>query len=427
MILHCFSMPTRLEECLAHGWWISFAGNVTYPKAQDLAEAADRSPARPPAGGDRRALPDAAGRAQGAQPARPTSPTPRASSPSVAASPTPSWTRRSRPTLRSSSAGDTAHAAVRAPDARVRHPPEPRPRPELPRRLEHPRRDRPRGRAGRGGRRARGRRRPRRPVGVPRRAHAARARRRARPRPGTGAAGRAGPARERDAAHGRRGQARPDDARPAPGQGRRQPALRRRRDRDPQDDRARDRRPVGGDGAEGGGGALRGPAQHQRLRCAVRARPARLRRPRHQEDPARRLHPGPERRLRAGRSQAPRPGAAGRPAHARPARLRPPPQGARPLALARRPAPTATSATARAKPWRRSATPPTPAPSRCHPRTGGPCGSACAADHARARQGQPVPARRRAPRRRAAPARLASSSRPTWPTRSHSSRPTATR
>ena len=40
VILHCFTMPTRLEECLAEGWWISFAGNVTYPKASDLAEAA---------------------------------------------------------------------------------------------------------------------------------------------------------------------------------------------------------------------------------------------------------------------------------------------------------------------------------------------------------------------------------------------------
>lgn len=44
VILHCFSMPTRLQECLEHGWWISFAGNVTYPKAQDLAEAAERTP-----------------------------------------------------------------------------------------------------------------------------------------------------------------------------------------------------------------------------------------------------------------------------------------------------------------------------------------------------------------------------------------------
>jgi TatD DNase family protein len=45
VILHCFSMPDRLDECLRQGWWISFAGNVTYPKAQDLAAAAERVPA----------------------------------------------------------------------------------------------------------------------------------------------------------------------------------------------------------------------------------------------------------------------------------------------------------------------------------------------------------------------------------------------
>jgi TatD DNase family protein len=44
VILHCFSMPARLDECLERGWWISFAGNVTYPKAEDLAEAARRTP-----------------------------------------------------------------------------------------------------------------------------------------------------------------------------------------------------------------------------------------------------------------------------------------------------------------------------------------------------------------------------------------------
>jgi TatD DNase family protein len=44
VILHCFSMPDRLDECLDRGWWISFAGNVTYPKAQDLAQAAARVP-----------------------------------------------------------------------------------------------------------------------------------------------------------------------------------------------------------------------------------------------------------------------------------------------------------------------------------------------------------------------------------------------
>ena len=44
VILHCFSMPGRLDECLEHGWWISFAGNVTYPQATDLAEAAELTP-----------------------------------------------------------------------------------------------------------------------------------------------------------------------------------------------------------------------------------------------------------------------------------------------------------------------------------------------------------------------------------------------
>jgi TatD DNase family protein len=44
VVLHCFSMPDRLDECLAEGWWISFAGNVTYPSARALAAAAERVP-----------------------------------------------------------------------------------------------------------------------------------------------------------------------------------------------------------------------------------------------------------------------------------------------------------------------------------------------------------------------------------------------
>ncbi|HWM12302.1 MAG TPA: TatD family hydrolase [Solirubrobacteraceae bacterium] len=44
VILHCFSMPDRLDECLERGWWISFAGNVTYPSATELADAAERVP-----------------------------------------------------------------------------------------------------------------------------------------------------------------------------------------------------------------------------------------------------------------------------------------------------------------------------------------------------------------------------------------------
>ncbi|HET6869097.1 MAG TPA: TatD family hydrolase [Solirubrobacteraceae bacterium] len=46
VILHCFSMSDRIEQCLAHeDWWISFAGNVTYPKAEALRTAALRVPA----------------------------------------------------------------------------------------------------------------------------------------------------------------------------------------------------------------------------------------------------------------------------------------------------------------------------------------------------------------------------------------------
>jgi TatD DNase family protein len=44
VILHCFSMPTRLHECLEQGWYVSFAGNVTYPKNADLALAAATVP-----------------------------------------------------------------------------------------------------------------------------------------------------------------------------------------------------------------------------------------------------------------------------------------------------------------------------------------------------------------------------------------------
>ena len=40
VVLHCFSAPDRLAECVEHGYVCSFAGNVTYPKATDLHQAA---------------------------------------------------------------------------------------------------------------------------------------------------------------------------------------------------------------------------------------------------------------------------------------------------------------------------------------------------------------------------------------------------
>jgi TatD DNase family protein len=45
VILHCFSMPGRLDEVIERGYVVSFAGNVTYPKNEDLADAAARVPA----------------------------------------------------------------------------------------------------------------------------------------------------------------------------------------------------------------------------------------------------------------------------------------------------------------------------------------------------------------------------------------------
>jgi TatD DNase family protein len=39
-VLHCFSAPPeRVAEAVAHGWFCSFAGNLTYPKAAELREA----------------------------------------------------------------------------------------------------------------------------------------------------------------------------------------------------------------------------------------------------------------------------------------------------------------------------------------------------------------------------------------------------
>jgi TatD DNase family protein len=45
VILHCFSAPARIEECVERGYLCSFAGNVTYPRAGDLQAAAKEVPA----------------------------------------------------------------------------------------------------------------------------------------------------------------------------------------------------------------------------------------------------------------------------------------------------------------------------------------------------------------------------------------------
>jgi TatD DNase family protein len=44
VVLHCFSSPGLLPAALERGYYVSFAGNVTYPRADDLRAAAPRVP-----------------------------------------------------------------------------------------------------------------------------------------------------------------------------------------------------------------------------------------------------------------------------------------------------------------------------------------------------------------------------------------------
>jgi TatD DNase family protein len=45
VVMHCFSSPELLAVALERGYYVSFAGNVTYPKAVDLRDAAAKIPA----------------------------------------------------------------------------------------------------------------------------------------------------------------------------------------------------------------------------------------------------------------------------------------------------------------------------------------------------------------------------------------------
>jgi TatD DNase family protein len=45
VVLHCFSSPHLLRPALERRWYVSFAGNATFPKATDLRLAATRVPA----------------------------------------------------------------------------------------------------------------------------------------------------------------------------------------------------------------------------------------------------------------------------------------------------------------------------------------------------------------------------------------------
>lgn len=45
VVLHCFSSPVLLPVALERNYYVSFAGNVTFPKAEELRDAARRVPA----------------------------------------------------------------------------------------------------------------------------------------------------------------------------------------------------------------------------------------------------------------------------------------------------------------------------------------------------------------------------------------------
>src|SRR4029079_18712273 len=45
VVLHCFSSPHLLPAALERDWYVSFAGNATFPKAVDLRLAATQVPA----------------------------------------------------------------------------------------------------------------------------------------------------------------------------------------------------------------------------------------------------------------------------------------------------------------------------------------------------------------------------------------------
>jgi TatD DNase family protein len=44
IVMHCFSLSDRVEECIERGYYCSFAGNVTYPNASELQQAAEKVP-----------------------------------------------------------------------------------------------------------------------------------------------------------------------------------------------------------------------------------------------------------------------------------------------------------------------------------------------------------------------------------------------
>ncbi len=145
VVMHCFSAPDWLDHCVERGYFCSFAGNVTYPGATDLQDAA-------------RAVPDdlllvetdapylspQAVRRESNEPANVVADgrVPRGPARGLLHRPREA---RSRATRRASFGGE--RRGEPAADARVRDLAEPRARAELPRRRQPAGRNRARGRA----------------------------------------------------------------------------------------------------------------------------------------------------------------------------------------------------------------------------------------------------------------------------------------
>ena len=325
-ILHCFSAPGLLESRVERGYYVSFAGNVTYPKAADLREAAAARARRPHSRRDRQSVPRSAAAARQAERAGQRRSTRSPSSP-----------RRAGTKRRCSSGRSTAtRARPSASRRRERAAAQEVPRPALPRRRQHPRRHRP-------ARRARPRRRRPRDRPGPRRAdallaeqcahvHAVELDRRLEPHLREH---RSGP--ERLAPLGRRAPARPRELRAGADEARREPPVQRRHARSSprastacrassavvRDGPARGRRPL-----------LRRPVD-EGLRRRLGADPARRRANRVPCRLAQRLPAAAERRLRARRI----------PAHPAAARVRrhPPRRRGRLRAIGARRSPTRSS------------------------------------------------------------------------------------
>ncbi len=320
VILHCFLAPWRVEDAIERGWYCSFSGIVTYPKSDALREAAAKLP-------DELLLVETDAPYLAPQPVRgrPNEPAHVVSTAAAVAEVRgvsyEELERIVEANARPSSAGSRVGPA----------------RPELPRRSEPARRDRPRRRSlargrGAGGRGGGG--------GADRAAgggRGARPRGRDRSRAGAGPCRRRLPG-QRQPALGRRDEARLRRAAPGADGGRRQPSLLGRDAGAAAHDRAAADGPeLDGDGAARDRRPAARRARQPHLRLRQRAGAARLRgraaaqgrpggvpaaAPGRLGDPAAAPH-GPRRRR-------------GHP-RAGPRRLRPPPQVARPLAGAARP------------------------------------------------------------------------------------------